>query len=249
MEHIVPGMNLTYPINKQVDQTSATFVNSPNLKLDTSITWIISKNMEYYQDTFEHMKFMQDLVHRKYQSETVWILEMDSVYTSGKMASEADILFKDNPKSPYKNIPVISTSRGGKVTYHGPGQRVCYIMMDIKKRNIDIRKYVWMLEEVVIRTLNNFCVRGFRKQGLRGVFVEMPETGLHKKIAALGVSVSHGVTMHGFALNNTVDLNFFNQIIPCGIKEYGVTSLKDYGVNVNNDSLDLAIQTAFYSVF
>ena len=122
-------------------------------------------------------------------------------------------------------------------------------MMDIKKRNIDIKKYVWMMEEVIIKTLNNFGVHGFRKQGLRGVFVEMPYTKLHKKIAALGVSVSHGVTMHGFALNNTVDLKFFDQIIPCGIKEYGVTSLQDYGVNVNNDSLDLAIQIAFHTVF
>jgi len=207
--------------------------------------WIISKNHEDYQNSLERMHFMQGLIAKNYQKETVWLLNMNHTYTIGKMASSDDILF-DHTKS---SVPIINTSRGGKITYHGPGQRICYMMIDIKKRNLDIKRYVWMMEEVVIRTLRNFSIRGFRKNGLRGVFVEMPGTNVHKKISALGVNVSKGITVHGFALNNTVDLSFFQKIVPCGIKEFGVTSLQEYGVHVNDDILDLMIQTSFYSVF
>ena len=159
------------------------------------------------------------------EREMVWLLEHNHVYTAGISAQDSDLLTHD--------IPVFKTKRGGKITYHGPRQQICYLIIDIKTRAKsvpDIRRYVQCLEEIVIKTIADFGIIAMRKEGYIGVWV--CDKGCDKKIAAIGVKFSKGVTMHGFALNVDPDLSKFSNIIPCGIKDFGVCSLKSLGVDV-----------------
>lgn len=173
--------------------------------------------------------------------ELVWLLEHPPLYTGGTSANPADLLSPD--------FPVFQTGRGGEYTYHGPGQRVIYAMLDLKNRQQtpDIKKYVCQLEEWVIRTLARLGVTGERRSGRVGIWVVTPSG--EKKIAAIGVRIRHWVTYHGIAINVNPDLAHFRGIVPCGISEYGVTSLSDLGISCSMDALDAILKEEFEAVF
>ena len=155
--------------------------------------------------------------------DTVWFLEHPEIYTAGTSAKSSDLL--------EESFPVHQTSRGGQYTYHGPGQLIAYVMVDLKKRNNDVRKFVYNLEEWVIQTLQHFDIQGKRKSGRIGVWLD--DKNVERKIAAIGVRVTKGVTWHGLAINVNPNLDHFNGIIPCGLKEYKTTSLKAEGIETS----------------
>ena len=180
-------------------------------------------------------------IHEGSQEECVWLLEHPPLYTAGTSAKDVDLL---EPR-----FPVFKTGRGGEYTYHGPGQRVAYAMLDLKKRGApDLKKYVWNLEEWIIRTLAEFDVTGERRCGRIGIWVDMPD-GSEKKIAAIGVRVRRWVTMHGIAINVDPDLSHFDGIVPCGISEHGVTSLAGLGVEASMAQVDAVLKDVFEVVF
>jgi len=184
------------------------------------------------------------------QSECIWLLEHPPMYTAGTSAKDGGLV--------EARFPVYKSGRGGEHTYHGPGQRVAYAMVDLKSRSKasggapDIKKYVWQLEEVIIRTLAAFDVIGERRCGRVGIWVVMPDAKGNKvenKIAAIGVRVRHWITLHGIAINVDPDLEHFGGIVPCGISEHGVTSLKALGVDVTLEEVDDVLRGAFGDVF
>lgn len=181
--------------------------------------------------------------------ECIWLLEHPPVITAGTSANAADLLSPDR-------FPVHHTGRGGEFTYHGPGQRIAYAMLDVGARGRDVRKYVWMLEEWVIRTLAEFGVRGERRTGRVGVWVVRPDRPrradggvAEDKIAAIGVRLRKWVAFHGLALNVEPDLSHYDAIVPCGIRDYGVTSLVDLGVPVTLGDVDIALKQTFADLF
>ncbi|WP_267901436.1 lipoyl(octanoyl) transferase LipB [Amaricoccus solimangrovi] len=181
--------------------------------------------------------------------ELVWLLEHPPLYTAGTSARAEDLLMPDR-------FPVYPARRGGEYTYHGPGQRVAYAMLDLNRRGRDVRAYVWNLEEWVIRALAEFNVTGERRPGRVGVWVVRPDrpplpdgSPAEDKIAAIGVRIRRWVTFHGIAINVEPDLTHFSGIVPCGIRGYGVTSLVDLGLPVTMADLDLALARAFDAVF
>ena len=177
--------------------------------------------------------------------ELVWLLEHPALYTSGTSGQTRDLR---DPR-----FPVIATGRGGQVTYHGPGQRVAYAMLDLKRRNPDVRAYVASLERWIIGTLAQFDVRGERREDRIGVWVRRPEKGAdhEDKIAAIGVRLRRWVSLHGIAINVAPDLRHYQAIVPCGIDDprYGVTSLRDLGVDAAMAEVDQALQRSFESTF
>jgi lipoyl(octanoyl) transferase len=177
--------------------------------------------------------------------EQVWLLEHPPLYTAGTSARNADVLDA--------RFPVFESGRGGQLTYHGPGQRVAYAMLDLKRRGPDLRRYVAGLEEWIIRTLAAFNVRGERREDRIGVWVRRPDKGdgYEDKIAAIGIRVRQWVTLHGIALNVEPDLSHFSGIVPCGVNEarYGVTSLADLGILVSMPEVDMALRHAFEGLF
>ena len=173
--------------------------------------------------------------------ELVWLLEHPPLYTAGTSAKPADLLTPDR-------FPVHSTGRGGQYTYHGPGQRVAYAMLDLKRRGADVRRYVWSLEEWLIRALSRFAIRGERRCGRVGIWVAL-DGGHEAKIAAIGVRVRRWVSFHGVALNVDPDLDHFTGIVPCGLSGRPVTSLVALGHPVDMASVDMALRDAFEEVF
>ena len=178
-------------------------------------------------------------------AELVWLLEHPPLYTSGTSGKEGDLL---DPR-----FPLFTTGRGGQLTYHGPGQRVAYVMLDLKRRRPDVRAYVAGLEEWIIRTLDAFNVRGERREDRVGVWVRRPDKGAghEDKIAAIGVRLRRWVSFHGIAINVEPDLSHFSAIVPCGVVDprYGVTSLVDLGLPVTMEDVDVALRRAFEDVF
>ncbi len=172
--------------------------------------------------------------------ELLWLLEHPPLYTSGTSANKAELL---NPEG----FPVFAAGRGGRYTYHGPGQRVAYVQIDLRARGGDIRAFVQKLEEWLILTCADFGVCGERRAGRIGIWVE--KGGREEKIAALGVRVQRGITLHGISLNVAPDLNHFSGIIPCGIKEFGVTSFEKLGVKASMQDIDAALCRHFASLF
>ncbi|HEX4079823.1 MAG TPA: lipoyl(octanoyl) transferase LipB [Rhizomicrobium sp.] len=172
--------------------------------------------------------------------ELVWLIEHPPIYTAGTSARPADLL---EPR-----FPVFQTGRGGQFTYHGPAQRVAYVMLDLRRRKADIRAYVRDLEDWLIRTLARFGVTGERREGRVGIWVVRAD-GSEDKIAAIGVRIRRWVTFHGVALNVAPDLGHFTGIVPCGISGHGVTSLAGLGVDVSMADVDAALRTEFGSVF
>jgi lipoyl(octanoyl) transferase len=177
--------------------------------------------------------------------ELVWLLEHPPLYTSGTSGKDSDLLDA--------RFPLFPTGRGGQLTYHGPGQRVAYVMLDLKRRRPDVRAYVAGLEEWIIRTLAAFDVRGERREDRVGVWVARPDKGVdyEDKIAAIGVRLRRWVSFHGISVNVAPDLTHFEAIVPCGVADprYGVTSLADLGRAVTVEAFDLALRQAFEEVF
>jgi lipoyl(octanoyl) transferase len=177
--------------------------------------------------------------------ELVWLLQHPPLYTSGTSGKDADLL---DPR-----FPLFSTGRGGQLTYHGPGQRVAYVMLDLKRRRPDVRAYVAGLEQWIIQALAAFDVRGERREDRVGVWVARPDKGKghEDKIAAIGVRLRRWVSFHGISINLDPDLQHFSAIVPCGVADprYGVTSLADLGLRVSMGDLDLALRNAFGEVF
>lgn len=179
-------------------------------------------------------------------AELVWLLEHPPLITAGTSAAMSELIAPDR-------FPVFKTGRGGRFTYHGPGQRVGYVMLDLKARGGDVRRFVHGLEEWLIRTLAVFGVIGERREGRIGVWVKRPDKGegFEDKIAALGIRVRRGITFHGVSLNVSPELSHFAAIMPCGVSEqrYGVTSLADLGIKATMDDVDRALRDSFETVF
>jgi lipoyl(octanoyl) transferase len=177
--------------------------------------------------------------------ELVWLLEHPPLYTSGTSGKPDDLL---DPR-----FPIFATGRGGQLTYHGPGQRVAYVMLDLKRRRPDVRAYVAGLEAWIIRTLEAFNVRGERREDRVGVWVKRPDKGAghEDKIAAIGVRLRRWVSFHGISINVEPDLTHFDAIVPCGVADprYGVTSLADLGRPASMTDVDVALREAFTEVF
>lgn len=194
-----------------------------------------------YDDALRTMEARLDDIHRGLAGDLLWLLEHPPIYTAGTSARAEDLL--------QSRFPVFQTGRGGQYTYHGPGQRIGYLMLDLKKRQQvpDIKKYVWQLEEWIILTLARFGVTGERRENRVGIWVVTPAG--EAKIAAIGVRVRHWIAFHGVSVNLNPDLSHFSGIVPCGISEYGVTSLQQLGVDVSMAELDLALIAAWDQVF
>jgi lipoyl(octanoyl) transferase len=177
-------------------------------------------------------------------SELVWLLEHPPLYTAGTSATDSDLIAPGR-------FPVFRVGRGGQYTYHGPGQRVVYVMLDLRKRGHDVRAFVAGLESWLIATLAAFNVKGERREDRVGVWVRRPEKGegVEEKIAAIGIRVRHNVTFHGMALNVDPDLEHFAGIVPCGVKGHGITSLVDLGLPVTMADADTALKAAYREIF
>lgn len=203
--------------------------------------FLTAKHPVTYETALSEMESRVEKIRSGEAGDVVWLLEHPPLYTAGTSAKAADLL---DPQ-----FPVYDTGRGGEYTYHGPGQRVGYVVLDLKKRQQtpDIKKYIWQLEEWIVRTLAHFGVTGERRNGRVGIWVVTPSG--EKKIAAIGVRIRHWITFHGIAINMNPDLAHFGGIVPCGIKEYGVTSLHDLGKNVSMAELDEALKAEFMNVF
>jgi lipoyl(octanoyl) transferase len=209
------------------------------------VEWRISAGPVPYPEAVAAMESRAADIADGKAAERVWLLEHPSLYTSGTSGKEGDLL---DPR-----FPLFTTGRGGQLTYHGPGQRVAYVMLDLKRRRPDVRAYVAGLEEWIIRTLAAFNVRGERREDRVGVWVRRPDKGIgyEDKIAAIGVRLRRWVSFHGIAINVEPELSHFSAIVPCGVVDprYGVTSLVDLGLPVTMEDVDVALRQAFEEVF
>jgi lipoyl(octanoyl) transferase len=205
------------------------------------LEWRISDGLVDYVAAVAEMEARAAAIRAGEASELCWLLEHPPLYTAGTSARDEDLL------TPHR-LPVFRTGRGGQYTYHGPGQRVGYVMLDLQRRGPDLRAYIWRLEEWLIRTLARFDVEGERRAGRIGIWVVKPG-GQEAKIGALGVRVRRWVTYHGVAINLDPDLEHFGGIVPCGISGFGVTSLADLGLTIAMRELDAALIEAFAEVF
>ena len=211
---------------------------------DTPIGWAVSRRAVDYPAALAAMETRAAAIAEGRADELVWLLEHPACYTAGVTAREPDLL------EPAR-FPVYRTDRGGQFTYHGPGQRVAYVMVDLKKRGRDVRAYVQDLEGWIIAALDRFNVAGEVRDGRVGVWVQRktPDETREDKIAAIGVRVKRWATFHGVSLNVEPDLSHFSGIVPCGIRAHGVTSLVDLGLPVTMADADRALQDAFEEVF
>jgi lipoyl(octanoyl) transferase len=206
-----------------------------------AVEWRISARPVAYPDALAAMEERVAAIRAGRAGELGWLLEHPPLYTAGTSARPEDLLTR-------ARFPVFDAGRGGQYTYHGPGQRVVYLMLDLQRRGPDLRAYVWRLEEWVIRTLQRFGIQGERRPGRIGIWVALPD-GAEAKIAALGVRVRRWVTFHGLAINLAPDLEHFAGIVPCGIRQYGVTSFEALGLATGMSELDDALLDTFAAVF
>jgi lipoyl(octanoyl) transferase len=207
--------------------------------------WATSPGRVPYPQAVEAMKARAAAIASGEAGELVWLLEHPPLYTAGVSARPEHLLEPDR-------LPVFATGRGGQYTYHGPGQRVAYVMLDLTRRGRDIRAFVRGLEAWIIGALDRFNVRGEVRPGRVGVWVERRQPGLEPredKIAAIGVRVSRWASFHGISLNVEPDLGHFSGIVPCGITGHGVTSLVDLGLPVSMEDADAALRASFQEVF
>ncbi|HEY0283374.1 MAG TPA: lipoyl(octanoyl) transferase LipB [Rhizomicrobium sp.] len=204
-----------------------------------AVEWQVRDGLIPYPEAVAFMEERAGAIAAGRAAELVWLVEHPPIYTAGTSAKDADLLDA--------RFPVFKTGRGGQFTYHGPGQRVGYVMVDLKRRTADVHAYVRDLEEWLIRTLARFGVKGELREGRVGIWVARP--GREDKIAALGVRVRHWVTFHGVSLNVAPELSHFSGIVPCGIREYGVTSLADLGLKTSMAEVDAALKEAFREIF
>tara|TARA_R110002096_G_scaffold428927_1_gene641277 strand:+ start:107645 stop:108289 length:645 start_codon:yes stop_codon:yes gene_type:complete len=210
-------------------------MTSPNIALK------FSEGLTDYEDAVRFMENRVAEIRAGSADELIWFVEHPPLYTAGTSSKEADLL------SP-KRFPVYDAGRGGQYTYHGPGQRVVYVMLDLNKRGKDVRQFVANLESWVINTLAEFNVVGEKRDGRIGVWVRR-EAGREDKIAAIGVRVRKWVTFHGICINVEPDLSHYTGIVPCGISEHGVTSLVDLGLPITMGDLDAALKRTWTEIF
>ena len=213
------------------------------------VEWLIEPGLTGYDRAVAAMEARVEAIHAGLAGELVWLVEHPPLYTAGTSAKVADLL------QPHR-FPVHASGRGGEYTYHGPGQRVAYVMLDLKRRRQDVRAFVAALEAWIIRTLGHFNVRGERRDDRVGVWVVRPDRprrfdGMpaEDKIAAIGIRLRRWVSFHGIAVNVDPDLSHFNGIVPCGVSAHGVTSLVDLGLPVTMADLDIALKTSFAEIF
>ena len=209
------------------------------------VEWIISSGLVEYPDALKVMDERVDLIQKGNAKELVWLLEHPPLYSAGTSAKPEDLL-KPN------RFPVFKTGRGGQYTYHGPGQRVAYIMLDLNRRRRDIRAFVSSLETWIINTLAKFNIRGERRSDRIGIWVrrtDLNNSEREDKIGAIGIRIRRWVTLHGISINVTPDLEHFGGIIPCGIGGYGVTSFEDIGQPLEVYDLDVELRTEFDQLF
>ena len=204
------------------------------------LEWRVSADPVPYPDAVAEMEARAAAIRAGAAPEMVWLLEHPALFTAGSSARPEDLL--DD-----LGLPVFATGRGGQYTYHGPGQRVAYVMLDLKPRGGDVRAYVGHLEDWLIATLAAFGVRGERRQGRIGIWVE--HRGNESKIAAIGVRIRRWVTYHGVSLNVAPELAHYRGIVACGIREHGVTSLAELGVEATMDDVDDVLRETFAAVF
>jgi lipoyl(octanoyl) transferase len=207
--------------------------------------WRVSDGLVGYDEALDAMAARAAAIASGEASELVWLLEHPPLYTSGTSAKPADLI--------EARFPVYTAGRGGQFTYHGPGQRVGYVMLDLRRRAPDVRRFVATVEEWIIQTLAAFNVRAERREDRIGVWVRRPDKGegFEDKIAAIGIRVQRWVTLHGFALNVEPELSHFAGIVPCGVSEarYGVTSLADLGLPVSMPEVDMILRRTFEELF
>ena len=213
------------------------------------VEWITSPGLTPYPDALTFMETRADAIAAGTAEECIWLVEHPPLYTAGTSAKAADLVDPER-------FPVFEARRGGEYTYHGPGQRVAYVMLDVGKRGRDVRAFVAQLEAWIIATLDEFNVVGERRSGRVGVWVQRPEKPLmpdgslaEDKIAALGIRLRKWVSFHGLSINVEPDLDHFSGIVPCGIAEHGVTSLVDLGLPVTMDDVDVALRRTFDATF
>jgi len=216
---------------------------------DDAIEWIVSSAPVGYP---EAVAFMEERVRQIAEGsarELVWLCGHPPLYTAGTSASPADLIDPER-------LPVYVTGRGGQYTYHGPGQRVVYVMLDVRRRFGDVRAFVSFLESWTIEVLDSFKIAGETRRDRVGVWVRRPKKGqsahgeaIEDKIAAIGIRLRHWVSYHGLAINVAPDLSHYAGIVPCGIREHGVTSFKDLGLAIGMDELDVALRQAFAKRF
>ena len=210
----------------------------------TPVEWAITDGLVSYDEAVREMEARVAEIAAGTARERVWLVEHPPLYTAGTSADDADLV------EPAR-FPVHRSGRGGQFTYHGPGQRVAYAMLDLNRRTPDLRRYVAALEAWLIDALEQFNLRGERREDRVGVWVRRPEKGpdVEDKIAAIGIRVRRWVTFHGVSLNVEPDLSHFAGIVPCGVREHGVTSLVDLGLPVTMPEVDSVLRASFERVF
>lgn len=213
------------------------------------VEWRIEPGLTAYEDALAFMESRAAAIRDGSAAELVWLVEHPPLYTAGTSARESDLVEPNR-------FPVFNAGRGGEYTYHGPGQRVAYVMLDLKRRREDVRAFVAALEAWIISTLGRFNVRGERREDRVGVWVVRPDrppmpdgSPAEDKIAAIGIRLRRWVSFHGIAINVEPDLGHFSGIVPCGVTDHGVTSLVDLGLPVTMMDLDVALKSAFEGIF
>jgi lipoyl(octanoyl) transferase len=213
------------------------------------VEWRVEDGLVDYPDALAFMEERATAIRAGTAGELIWLVEHPPLYTAGTSADPTDLLAADR-------FPVFQAGRGGEYTYHGPGQRVAYVMLDLKRRREDVRVFVAALEEWIIRALDRFNVKGERRDDRVGVWVVRPDrpplpdgAPVEDKIAAIGIRLRRWVSFHGIAVNVDPDLSHFGGIVPCGVRGHGITSLVDLGLPVTMADFDLALEAAFGEVF
>jgi lipoyl(octanoyl) transferase len=213
------------------------------------VEWITSDGLVDYDEAVAFMEARVAAIAAGDADECIWLLEHPALYTAGTSARRQDLIDPDR-------FPVHDSKRGGQYTYHGPGQRVIYVMLDVGRRGHDVRLFVHQLEKWVIAALAEFNVTGLIRDGRVGVWVERPDKPLtatnditEDKVAAIGIRLRKWISFHGISINVEPDLSHFNGIVPCGITQHGVTSLVDLGLPVGMQDVDVAVRRSFAQVF
>ncbi len=227
-------------------QIATSFLPLPG---SSPVEWRIEPGLTLYPEALAFMEARAEAIRRGEAGELVWLVEHPPLYTAGTSARQEDLIDPDR-------FPVFAAGRGGEYTYHGPGQRVAYVMLDLKRRHEDVRAFVAALEQWIIGTLAAFNGHGERREDRVGVWVVRPDrpampdgSPAEDKIAAIGIRLRRWVSFHGIAINVEPDLGHFGGIVPCGVQDHGVTSLVDLGLPVTMADLDLALKASFEEVF
>ena len=231
---------------KERSRLATSFLPAPG---SAPVEWLVEPGLTPYEDAVRFMEERAAAIREGRAGELVWLVEHPPLYTAGTSANAEDLIEPER-------FPVFSTGRGGEYTYHGPGQRVAYVMLDLKRRREDVRAFVAALEEWIIRTLDRFNVKGERREDRVGVWVVRPDrppmpdgSPAEDKIAAIGVRLRRWVSFHGIAIKVEPELSHFSGIVPCGVADRGVTSLVDLGLPVTMTDLDNAMKAAFAEIF